>query len=133
MQRIRPLWFALAAAASFFAIGIPYWRIPYHDLNLPNALMTPWLLLAMASALLLCSTRAAPFWLAAPMVAVAVVAVVIVRIKLDTAHDPTSHNLWPIEVVIALGVGLVSAVPVAIVGGVAGMRLSKMRDSTRPP
>lgn len=131
MQRIRPLWLALAAIAIFFMIGIPYWRIPYPDLNLPGALMTPWLLLAMILALLLCFTRTARFWLAAPMVAVAVVAVVIVRIHLDTAHDPTSHNLWPFEIVIALGVGLASALPVAIVGGIAEMLLSKPRDSTR--
>lgn len=131
MRRIRPWWLALAAVTSFFVIGIPYWRIPYHDLTLPNALMTPWLLLAMALALLLCLTRAAPFWLAAPMIALAVVAVVIVRINIDTTHDPTSHNLWPFEIVIALGLGLASAVPVAIAGGITAMLLPKSSGTTR--
>jgi hypothetical protein len=128
MQRIRPWWLALATLASFLAIGIPYWRIPYHDLNLPDALMTPWLLLAMALALRLCFTRAAPSWLAASMTAVAVVAVAIVRINIDTAHDPTSHNLWPLELVIALGVGVAAALPVALIGGIARALLPDSRD-----
>lgn len=128
MQRIRPWWLALATLASFLAIGIPYWRIPYHDLNLPDALMTPWLLLAMALALLLCFTRAAPSWLAASMIAVAVVAVAIVRINIDTAHDPTSHSLWPLELVIALGVGVAAALPVALIGGIARALLPDSRD-----
>lgn len=128
MQRIRPWWLALATLASFLAIGIPYWRIPYHDLNLPDALMTPWLLLAMALALLLCFTRAAPSWLAASMTAVAVVAVAIVRINIDTAHDPTSHNLWPLELFIALGVGVAAALPVALIGGIARALLPDSRD-----
>lgn len=129
MQRIRPLWVALAALASFLAIGIPYWRIPYHDLTLPNALLTPWLLLAMALALLPCITRAAPVWLAVPLVPLAIIAVVIVRIAMDTAHDSTSHNLWPFEVVVALGVSVASALPVAIVGGVIAM-FGKARRTT---
>lgn len=33
---------------------------------------------------------------------------VVLRIVVDTAHDPTSHNLWPFEIlqvgVVALGI-----------------------------
>lgn len=131
MQRTRLSWLVLAGLASFLAIGIPYWQVPYHNLTLPNALLTPWLLVAMAAALLLCFTRTAPFWLAAPMLTLVVLAVVIVRIKLDTAHDHTSHNLWPFEVMIALAVGLACALPVAIIGGIAGTLLPKKREPTR--
>ncbi len=40
---------------------------------------------------------------AAPLVAMAFVAG---RIVVDTARDPTSHNLWPFEILIAGGAGL---------------------------
>jgi hypothetical protein len=38
-----------------------------------------------------------------------VVFVVAARIAVDTARDPTSHNLWPFEIVIAGFVGAVAA------------------------
>jgi len=34
------------------------------------------------------------------------VAFVVLRIVLDTRRDPTSHNLWPFEIVIATAVAL---------------------------
>ena len=38
------------------------------------------------------------------------------RVVVDTMRDPTSHNLWPFEVVIAFMVGLAGAVPGALIG-----------------
>ena len=121
MKSIKWLWLPVAMLASFLAVGIPYWRIPYHSLNLPNALLTPWLLVAVLAALLLCVFRAAPFWLATPAIAVSVMAVVVVRVMTDTAHDPTSHNLWPLEYVIAFPVALFAAIAGALPGSLIAM------------
>jgi hypothetical protein len=46
-------------------------------------------------------------WRLAALVAVAPIAFVVLRIVFDVAHDPTSHNLWPFEIV---QVGLLSLV-----------------------
>lgn len=37
-------------------------------------------------------------WRIAAAVPVAVMGFVVLRIIVDTAHDPTSHNLWPVEI-----------------------------------
>jgi hypothetical protein len=37
-------------------------------------------------------------WRAAAAVPFAVMAFVVLRIVVDTARDPTSHNLWPFEI-----------------------------------
>ena len=44
-------------------------------------------------------------WRAATIVPVAIMGFVVLRIVIDLARDPTSHNLWPLEIVLA---GLVS-------------------------
>ncbi len=40
-------------------------------------------------------------WRLAAALPAAVVAFVVLRIVVDVAHDPTSHNLWPFELVLA--------------------------------
>lgn len=121
MKSVKLLWLSAAMLASFLAVGVPYWSISYHRLNLPDALLTPWLLVAVLAALLLCMYRAAPFWLATPTIAVSVMAVVVVRVMVDTAHDPTSHNLWPLEYVIAFPVALFAAIAGALPGSLIAM------------
>jgi hypothetical protein len=39
------------------------------------------------------------------------------RVVYETAIDPTSHNLWPFELVIAAGVGFLIASAGSLVGG----------------
>jgi hypothetical protein len=46
-------------------------------------------------------------WKIAAVVPLAIVAVVVGRILIDTARDPTSHNLWPFEILIWCTVSLV--------------------------
>jgi hypothetical protein len=51
---------------------------------------------------------------------------VLVRVAVETMRDPTSHNLWPFEVVIAGGIGLVGGlVGVAAARGVKRLTGSK--------
>lgn len=116
MKSIKAYWLPLAAVASFLAVGIPYWSVPYGSLNLPSGLLTPGLALVAASPLLLRLFRVASFWRATLMIGGSVGAVVMVRVLVDVVRDATSHNLWPIELVIALAVGLGCAFAGAVVG-----------------
>jgi hypothetical protein len=45
-------------------------------------------------------------WRVAAGVPVGVLAFVVLRIVVDTAHDPTSHNLWPFEILIFAAIAL---------------------------
>jgi hypothetical protein len=114
-------WLPIAFLLSFLAVGIPYWLIPYNQVDLPSALIKPGLLVVVFAALLLRSRKAATFWKAVTMLAASVPAAVFARVLWDGLFDPTSHNLWPLEVVIALLVGFACAFTGAIVGGLISM------------
>lgn len=47
-------------------------------------------------------------WRIAALVPVAVLAFVALRIVVDTARDPTSHNLWPFEIIMFGGGALLA-------------------------
>jgi hypothetical protein len=61
-------------------------------------------------------------WRVAAALPLAAMAFVAGRIVLDTARDPTSHNLWPFEIVIAGGAGLAFLAALAVARRVAGAR-----------
>jgi len=111
-------WLALAMLASFLAAGIPFWVVPYDKADLPNALWHPGLFVAGIAALMVCMSRVAPFWRATVMITLSICGAVLARVMAGIAQDPTSHNLWPFEMVIAFVVGLVAAAPGALAGSV---------------
>lgn len=119
---MKPYWLPLAAVASLLAVGIPYWLIPYNKLSLPNALLTPGLAVVGASALLLRLFGAASFQRVSFVIGGTVVVAVMARVLADVVRDPTSHNLWPFEVVIALVIGLCCS----LVGAIAGSLMAKL-------
>lgn len=125
-------WLGLAFAAGVLAVGLPFWLIPYNRVNLPDALLTPGLVVACLSALLLRLFRVASFRKATTLMAATVPAVVLIRVLVDGLRDPTSHNLWPLEVIMAILVGLISAMPGAL-GGVLLMKLLKPHDGGNMP
>jgi hypothetical protein len=108
-----------AFAVSFLAVGLPYWLIPYKSVNLPDALIAPGLLVVCAAALLLRALRIAPLWRTAAVIGAAVPAAVFARVVVEGLQDPTSHNLWPLEIVIAAALGFVWALAGAIIGTIA--------------
>ena len=63
-------------------------------------------------------------WRIAAVVPVIVLAFVVARIIVDTARDPTSHNLWPIEIVIWGGASL-AAMGLLVLLGVSSTRLNR--------
>lgn len=110
MER-RTLWLTAGFAAGLLFVGIPYWSLPYNadylaDPNLRLGLLA----LALITTLLAGSAVARAkqlFWImfaVFPLVA-------MIRVIVDTSKDPTSHNLWPFELVFAL---ILSAIVVGI-------------------
>jgi hypothetical protein len=55
------------------------------------------------------------WWRLAAVVPFAVMAFVVARIVVDTARDPTSHNLWPFEILYSGAAGLALIVVLALV------------------
>lgn len=114
----RALWVAVACVMAMFPL---YWWAFERNPNLPDALYGGCLAVAGIAALLGSWRLRLGFWLSTVAPAFAIAATVMLRVVWDVAKDATSHNLWPFEVAIALGVG----VPVAAVGAGVGWLLSR--------
>lgn len=106
----------VALLFSFCTAGLFYWTIPYDDLNLPNALITPALIVIALSAILLQSFTEISFAKNLNVMAAVIPAVVLSRVIIDGLSDPTSHNLWPIELVIAAAVSYAVVLPSVLIG-----------------
>jgi len=112
----RILWLASGFAAGLFLTGIPFWRLPYNG----NATSDPALIVGLAGLGLVTAAMAASgvartpqlFW---TMLA-AFPAAVMIRVVVETAQDPTDHNLWPFELVFAAVFSLIAVVPGLLVG-----------------
>ena len=116
---------AAVVFAAFLTCGLLLWPIPYRQVSLPGN-PSPGLLLLLGGAIgfvaafLIRPGFAAP-WLAVPMgFALAVLA----RVAVETSQDPTSHNLWPFEVVILGGIGLA--------GSLVGVSLARLIQRLMP-
>ena len=100
----------VATVAGVLACGLPLWPIPYKEVSIgANPSPTLWIGLA-AVAGLLAGLMVRP-GLRAPILSVTLgfALAVIIRVGVETGRDPTSHNLWPIEVVYASWFGLIGA------------------------
>jgi hypothetical protein len=109
--------------AGFLVVGVPYWRIPYNRAT-SSALMGGALLIGTVALI----TRVlidARFLRVVLVPAAAVPAAVMARVVVDTTRDPTSHNLWPFELVTAFLVGLLGTVPGTLIGNVFRRLLGK--------
>lgn len=107
---------AIAFLASFLAVGVPYWQVPSPQLSLPGSLWGPALVLVAVAAALLRFVGGTRFWAATLAVATSVPAAILVRIGFDVSADPTTHELWPVEVGIAACIGFL----VSLLGALAG-------------
>ncbi len=94
----------LALVLPILAVGLPYWGRPYAELQLPGALL--WWPLALVFFGAVASRLAGAGFVASWLVAGAPLALVVgVRVLRDTAADPSTHNLWPLELMIAGALG----------------------------
>lgn len=108
-----------AVAAGVLACGIPLWPIPYHQVNmLANPSATVWLVGGAAAGVLAGFLLRPGMGLPTLSVGAGFVLAVMGRVLVETSADPTSHNLWPFEVVIAGAVGLG--------GGLAGVLIARL-------
>ncbi len=103
-------------ALAFLAAGIPWWLAPYNrfSFSTPSGLLgtlaflgiaawaAGWTRLGLAKATLAAGT--------------AVPCAVTARVIVDTFRDPTSHNLWPLEVVMMAVLGFGAAFAAALAG-----------------
>jgi hypothetical protein len=126
MHTLKHLGFLLIGfLAGFFAVGIPYWSVPYNEVSVPNTLMTAGLLVVVLASLLLRALGAASIWEATLIVGISVPGAVLARVNAETATDPTSHNLWPFEIVFASAVGLPAALAGALIGSLVARLLAR--------
>jgi hypothetical protein len=111
-------WLVAAFVISFFAVGLPYWQIPYAKVSLPNTLYGTGLLVVGVLAAAARAGGNARLLTVILVVGAAVPAPILARIAFDTAKDPTSHNLWPFEFIIAVVIGVLCSSAGALVGSV---------------
>jgi hypothetical protein len=110
---------AAVVFAAFVGCGLMLWPIPYKQVSLPGNPSPSQLLLmggviAFVAAFFLRAGFAAAWFPVPAGFALAVIA----RVAVETWSDPTSHNLWPFEVVILGGIGAAASL-----AGVAFARL----------
>lgn len=112
------LWGGFCAAV--VALGLEYWLIPYGTLNLPEDLLGPALGVTGLASAIAVALGATNFWRGVLIFGSTAPTTVFIRVVVDCIPDPTRHNLWPFEVVIAYGVGLPWAVGGAAIGWCIG-------------
>jgi hypothetical protein len=112
------LWLIGAFVVSLLAVGIPFWRIPYDKVSLPDTLMAPGLVVLALAAAIVRFFGKHSFVASLLVVALAAPAAVIVRVAVETWQDPTSHNLWPFEVFFAWMIGLVASLVGVMLGSI---------------
>lgn len=111
-------WLGLAFALAFLATGAMHWTIPYAKVSLPNSLVHPPLALVLVAAVIARTKGRAGFLMSTALTGVAVVAAIAARVAVDTTNDPTSHNLWPIELFLGGMLGTAVAAAGALIGGI---------------
>lgn len=124
MRVVRSFWLAIGFAGGLLFAGLPFWSLPYARAEMPNRFTLPTLIAIGAIAMMLVAARLVPARRAAWGMALCLPAAVALRVAVETAADPTSHNLWPLELVLALVLGLGGAVPGVLLGMLA-RRLSR--------
>jgi len=116
--------FVGTAAAAFLAAGIPWWLAPYNRFTFASPLAIVGFLAFVGVA-----AGAAGWSRLGPVGATfaaggAVPGAVMARVVVDGLRDPTSHNLWPFEIVFAAVFGFA----VAFLAGLFGRLLRRMLE-----
>ncbi|HYM85642.1 MAG TPA: hypothetical protein VET30_02790 [Pseudoxanthomonas sp.] len=125
MTRSTPAWLLLAFLIAFVGVGFRYWQMPYSQVSLPNSMYGPGLVAVGVVAMLARAFGLARFWKVWLLIAASVPAAVLVRVIVETGGNATSHNLWPLEILIAICLGLACALLGTALGSLFLMRSSK--------
>jgi len=116
MTRPGCIWLLLAFASVVLAAGIPYWRLSYDQVNRGEFQVMPGAILLGLLTLILVLLAVAPVRRIATMMLACVPVIDAVSIVQHTARDPTSHNLWPLELVFATIAGAAIVIPAVLLG-----------------
>ncbi len=101
----------------FLAAGLILWPIPYNKVSmLSSPYLWEWAIAGAAAGLMGRLTMRQPIVLIASMIAVGFCCATLVRVIFETIIDPTSHNLWPFEIGIAVFIGFPSGLLGALLG-----------------
>lgn len=106
---------------SLLAVGAYWWPPSYSEIQV---IPSWWVfaLISIAVALIFASNDFRKSMLMGAAVAAGAIGAVAVRIVIDVVGDPTSHNLWPFEMVIAS----LSVVPSALLGSAVGVVVRRL-------
>lgn len=110
------LWLAAAFVVGFFSVGFPYWQVTYAKVSLPDTLYGAGLLVVAVLAAAVRAFGKARLVAAILVAGASVPAAVLTRVGVETAKDSTSHNLWPLELIIAAVNGIACSSAGALVG-----------------
>ncbi|HEX7034573.1 MAG TPA: hypothetical protein VF210_02290 [Pseudomonadales bacterium] len=102
--------------ACLLVVGVPFWRLPYSSVNVPDAFYGPGLWVLAAAPLLLARFARSGFVRSFVIAALVPGAALMLRVIVEGIQDPTSHNLWPLALIIVLVLGAVVAAPGAVLG-----------------
>ncbi|CCD96004.1 conserved membrane hypothetical protein [Bradyrhizobium sp. ORS 375] len=116
MKSHGPLWLFAAFAVVVLAAGLPYWRLSYDELNRGQFAVAPGALLLGLLSLVLVLADAAPVRRIVQVMSFCAPTIAAVSIARHTAIDPTSHNLWPLELAFAGIAGAVIVIPAVVLG-----------------
>lgn len=106
----------------FLAVGIPFWSIPYNELNVPNGFFGPGAVVVFVVALLMGLRGKTPFGKTILIPGLAMPAALMARVVVEgVLVDASHHNLWPLALIIAI----VFSALVAGGGAVVGVLLSR--------
>lgn len=100
----------------FFIVGIPFWKIPYSNVSLPNAFFGVGVLAVFVVAALLCVSFRFSFRRGLVVPGAAYPAALMIRVVVEGAMEPSRHNLWPLALIIAVLLGVVVAGSGALLG-----------------
>lgn len=126
----RKHWWLPGWVAGFLTVGVPYWTIPYNKVNLPDSVLGAGVLVVIGVAALARAYLGRPFWRVVAVMGTVTPAVVMARVMVDCSRDPTSHNLWPFEVFIAVFVGGVAALAGSLLGTLILLLFRRGRPGT---
>lgn len=116
------------AVVSLLFVGVPYWSIPYSEVSLPDSLFTPFLFVVILSATISRIYTQASSRRITVVIGLSVPVVVLLRSVFDVTRNPTSHNLWPFEILIAILIGFLCSVTGVLIGGIISNRLRQNGD-----
>ncbi len=120
--KLRFGWFVLAALAGFGPTAVFSWPLTYTEYLQGPPILPLVGAIGIASAVVAAfaerAHRSGPgILLLTPWVGVGTILATLGRVAFDVRLDPTSHNLWPFEVVISLVFGLIPRLFGVLVGG----------------